>query len=167
MAELKEHYKNKKGFKHGYYYEPWYVNYRCMMDRCYCKKVESYPQYGGSGVAVCEEWHDIRNFKKWAEESGYRPGLILDRIDGTKGYSPDNCRWATPKEQTNNRKNTIFLTMGNETLPLTVWSERLGINPHTLRDRITRRGWGHERALTEKVHRHGARMDKGDEHEAG
>ena len=146
-----EHYKTNKGVKHGCFYEPWYGNYRAMMDRCYCPSVDSYPQYGGAGITVCDEWHDILNFKKWAENSGFVKGLTLDRIDGTKGYSPDNCRWATAKEQTNNRKNTLFLTLGEERLPLTVWSERLGINPHTLRDRVTRRQWSDEKALTTPV----------------
>lgn len=145
--------QRKRSIKHGYYYEPWYRNYRTMMDRCYCKKTGNYHQYGALGVTVCKEWHDINNFKKWVDESGFEPGLTLDRIDNTKGYSPDNCRWATMKQQTNNRKNTLFLTYKRRKMALTDWSDKIGINPSTLRDRIKKRGWSVERAIEEPVRR--------------
>lgn len=136
-----------KGFKHGHYYKPWYRSYKAMMERCYLPSCGNYERYGGKGVTVCEEWHDINNFAKWAENSGYAPGLTIDRIDATKGYSPDNCRWATKKQQSNNRKNTIFYTYNGETKALTDWASIFGINRYTLYDRIERRGWSVERAL--------------------
>lgn len=151
MKEYIEHYKNNKGVKHGCYYEPWYGNYRAMMDRCYCSKVDSYPQYGGAGITVCDEWHDIRNFKKWADISGFKKGLTLDRIDGTKGYSPENCRWATMKEQTNNRYNTIFYEYKGEKRALTDWASMFGISRYTLYSRIKEQGWSVEKALETPV----------------
>ena len=159
--------QRKRSTKHGYYYEPWYRNYRTMMGRCYCKKTGNYHQYGAVGVTVCKEWHDINNFKKWVDESGFRPGLTLDRIDNTKGYSPENCRWATMKEQTNNRRNTIFLTYKGRKMALTEWSDEIGINPSTLRCRITRQGRSVERAIEElpkrknKKRNCGVKMDGG------
>lgn len=65
----------------------------------------------------------------------------------SKGYSPDNCRWATKKQQSNNRKNTVFYTYKGETRPLTEWADMFGINRCTLYDRVTKRGWSVEKAL--------------------
>ena len=136
-----------KGLKHGHHQKPWYSSYKAMMERCYLPSSGNYKRYGGNGVTVCEEWHDINNFAKWAETSGYAPGLTIDRIDSSKGYSPDNCRWATKKQQSNNRKNTVFYTYKGETKALTDWASILGINRYTLYDRIERRGWSVEKAL--------------------
>lgn len=83
--------------------EPWYKNYRAMMDRCYREKAANYPQYGGRGIKVCPGWHHIEIFEAWALDNGYKPGLTLDRIDPDGDYTPTNCRWATPKQQANNR----------------------------------------------------------------
>lgn len=136
-----------KGFKHGHFYKPWYRTYKAMMERCYLPTNGNYQRYGGKGVTVCEEWHDINKFAEWVEVSGYVPGLTIDRIDSSKGYSPDNCRWATKKQQSNNRKNTVFYTYKGETKPLTEWADMFGINRCTLYDRVTKRGWSVEKAL--------------------
>ena len=136
-----------KGFKHGHFYKPWYRTYKAMMERCYLPTNGNYQRYGGKGVTVCEEWHDINKFAEWVEVSGYVPGLTIDRIDSSKGYSPDNCRWATKKQQSNNRKNTVFYTYKGETKPLTEWADMFGINRCTLYDRVTKRGWSVKRHL--------------------
>ena len=145
-----------KGLKHGHHRKPWYSSYKAMMERCYLPSSGNYGRYGGKGVTVCEEWHDINKFAEWAEHSGYAPGLTIDRLDPSKGYSPDNCRWATKKQQSNNRKNTIFYTYKGETNALTDWASIFGINRYTLYDRIEKRGWSVERALETPV---GAKMD--------
>lgn len=151
--------QRKRGIRHGYYHEPWYKNYRSMMDRCYCQKTGNYHQYGAVGVSVCEEWHDIENFKRWVDQSGFVPGLTLDRIDGTKGYSPNNCRWATMREQTNNRRNTIFYEYKGERRALTDWADILGISRYTLYSRIQEQGWSVEKAFETPVNRYGERKD--------
>lgn len=119
-----------------------------MHDRCYKPKAAGYHRYGALGITVCERWHNFENF---CADMGPRPeGKSIDRIDGTKGYSPDNCRWATPLEQTRNRISTIKLTHEGETLHLIEWSERLGIGYQTLLTRVLR-GYPVELVLTMPV----------------
>lgn len=79
--------------------------YKDMMSRCYNKKRLCYDNYGGRGIAVCEEWRTDSNvFCEWALVNGYEEGLTIDRIDNDKGYAPDNCRWTTVTEQNRNKR---------------------------------------------------------------
>ena len=87
-----------KGLKHGHHKKPWYSSYKAMMERCYLPSSGNYKRYGGKGVTVCEEWHDINKFAEWAESSGYKPGLTIDRIDPLGNYEPSNCQWLTRSE---------------------------------------------------------------------
>ena len=84
-----------KGLKHGHHKKPWYSSYKAMMERCYLKSSANYQRYGGKGVTVCDEWHDINKFAEWVEASGYAPGLTIDRIDPAGNYEPSNCQWLT------------------------------------------------------------------------
>ena len=129
------------------YAQPWYGSYHAMMDRCYRSKSANFEFYGGRGIKVCEEWQDAKAFGIWAKNSGFKPGLSLDRIDPNKDYSPENCRWATAREQANNRRNTLYLTANGETHTISEWSRITGIKRSTINNRICR-GWTHERALT-------------------
>lgn len=84
---------------------------------------------------MCEEWHSMEIFGDWAEKNGYRVGLTLDRIDPDGDYCPENCRWATRKQQANNRRNTVYVEIDGITKTLSEWADFVGISRSTISDR--------------------------------
>lgn len=130
-----------------------YLTWQSMRRRCSDPNHGAYLCYGGRGIKVCLEWeNDYWAFERWAMLNGWHEGLTLDRIDNDKGYSPDNCRWATSKVQNNNQRRNVVLEYQGKRQTLTQWAEELGILVTTLYRRYER-GWSVERMLTEPVHK--------------
>lgn len=110
---------------HGIYYG--------MRYRCYRTQHAEFHRYGGRGITICDEWlGSYQAFYDWAMANGYRDDLSIDRIDNDKGYSPDNCRWATRKEQQNNCSNSVKVEIDGVVKTLRQWSEEKGIYFNTL-----------------------------------
>ena len=127
--------------------------------RCYDAKHKHYKYYGGRGITVCDEWRsNFQAFYAWAMDNGYKENLTIDRVDNNKGYSPDNCRWVTMKEQANNKRNNIVITFNNKTQTLAQWAIELNIKQNTLLYRL-RRGWSVERAFKTKVQRYSSKRN--------
>lgn len=128
-----------------------YKIYHKIKGRCTKENDSCYKEYGGAGITLCDEWlNDFRTFYEWAMANGYADNLTIDRIDGTKGYSPDNCRWATYKVQNNNTSRNHLITYNGKSQTMAQWAEEMGINYGTLSARLNRSKWSIERALTTK-----------------
>lgn len=119
-----------------------------MLQRCENPSCDGYARYGGRGISVCAEWHKFEPFYRWSLSHGYSENLTLDRRDNDKGYSPDNCRWVTQKENSRNRGNNYLITFNGETLCVSEWAERVGISHQAMCERLISGGWSLEEALT-------------------
>lgn len=112
-----------------------YRAWRSMKQRCYSQTSPHYQGYGSRGIVVCDRWR--RDFAAFFADMGCAPkGLSLDRIDNNGPYSPENCRWATAAEQTNNRRITTMVTFENQRMPLADAARLAGFDRRTLYQRL-------------------------------
>lgn len=123
-----------------------YRIWSAMRQRCNDPKHETFERYGGKGITVCKDWEDFQAFHDWAISNGYAENLTIDRKDNSKGYSPENCRWSTMKQQQNNRSNNIRLTINGTEKTITEWSEVSGIPRATLTWRV-KNHWAEDELL--------------------
>ena len=107
-----------------------------MIGRCNNPDNPRYPYYGGRGIKVCDRW--LSSPEAFVEDMGLKPTPFhsIERNDNEKGYSPDNCRWATKKEQARNRRTSVFHTAHGKSMTLPEWSEYLGVKLVTLQKRM-------------------------------
>lgn len=141
-------------FVHGFSHkEKLYGVWKCMRQRCSDPNVSRASSYVNKGIRVCSEWENYATFREWAMSSGYKEGLSIDRIDNDGDYCPENCRWATAREQANNRSRTIRLTWCGETKTLSEWAEIVAIPYDTLKRRLYY-GWPVDKVLSTPVKEH-------------
>lgn len=120
--------------------------YHHMKQRCHNPTDAAYFKYGGRGITVCERWlESYQNFKDDMQNT-YSDDLTLERIDNNKGYSPDNCKWASKKEQANNRRSNHWVTIRGTRKTMAQWIEISGIKQSTVYMRL-HYGWQLEKAL--------------------
>lgn len=127
-----------------------YMTWKGIHNRC---NSATDKDYGGRGVAVCDRWSGPEGFANFFADMGRKPSSdhSIDRKDTNGSYSPDNCRWATSKEQSRNKRNNRLIEYNGRVQCLAAWAEELGMKIGTLNRRICRNGWSVERAMTQKM----------------
>lgn len=125
-----ERFREKHGMSRSH---PLYRTWTGMRTRCYNPNHNSFNDYGGRGVSVCEEWNrSYMSFYHWSINNGYAPSLSIDRIDTNGDYSPSNCRWVDSLTQTRNRRSNISMEIAGETKTLGEWADIYGIKRATV-----------------------------------
>jgi hypothetical protein len=123
--------------RHGETGTATYRSWVAMRRRCHDPGDKDYPSYGGRGVTVCERWGAFENFL--ADMGERPPGATLDRFPRKDGnYEPGNCRWASARDQANNRRDNHLLTIGDDTASLTEWARRSGLSTRCIWHRLRR-----------------------------
>jgi hypothetical protein len=145
---LKKESIAKVNYKHGKSQDGIYRIWRSMIDRCHSPTNHAYDRYGNRGIRVCQRWHD---FEKFYADMGDKPkGMSLERINNNKGYSPENVRWASSKDQANNTRSNVILELHGKKQTMQQWCDELGLKIGTVWARLNR-GWTVEKTLTEAV----------------
>lgn len=132
--------------KHGMHNTSSYRAWANMIYRCTNSNYKYFHHYGGRGIEVIAHWRN--SFENFLKDMGECPnGMSLDRINNDGNYQPDNCRWATNKDQANNKRNNVKVTYQNETKTIAQWSRVTGVGTNVIRRRLLA-GWNIADALT-------------------
>lgn len=142
----------ENSLKHGGKGTRLYNIWIAMKARCKNQNRPEYKNYGGRGISVCDKWEKFSSFREWAVSNGYADDLTIDRIDVNGNYCPENCRWATIKQQANNKRNSIKVKIGEETHSIDEWSEISSVSSNAIRKRISA-GWDCHKAVFQKSQR--------------
>lgn len=153
----------RRGERHLDWDYPLWLKWIGMKQRCGNPKTIGYKNYGGRGIDICIAWKEsYQMFKNWALQSGYAANLNLDRIDNNGDYSPENCRFVTPSENSRNRRNNIKITVNNVTKTLIEWAETSGLKYGTLQTR-RKHNWPAELFLAPVGTKYKSRWQRRDE----
>ena len=145
---------------HGMSYTMAYRRWSDMHARCTKRNGKTYKCYGARGITVCDRWKSFESFFK--DMGSPKKGMSLERIDNDKGYSKNNCKWATSTEQARNRRNSISVYYNGKTASLVEWADKLKFPYATLNSRYNE-GWSIKRVLTTPIEEMNTRMiHKGD-----
>lgn len=132
-------------------YKRLYNIYNGMKARCYNKNEVAYPNYGGRGIQMCDEWLDsqcgFERFVDWALGNGYSDDLTIERVDVNQSYCPSNCAWITKDEQARNKRRTIWVDYKGRHVQLSVLCAEKGMNYDSVHNRMFRFGWDVERSI--------------------
>lgn len=131
----------ERNYKHGGFGTRLYEIWRQMHRRCSGVGAKAYEDYGGRGISICEEWGNYEPFREWALLSGYKDNLTIDRIDNNGNYCPENCRWATAKQQANNRRSNHSVKYMGGTHTVSEWADILGLDQRELWQILNRNNW--------------------------
>lgn len=135
----------RKSVRHGMTGTTEYQAWRAMIDRCNNKTIKNYSNYGARGIKVCDRW--LNSFENFLHDMGLRPtGLSLDRIDNNGDYAPSNCRWATRKEQQQNTRKSVTVTINGVTTTLAEHARLAGLPVGTVYTRYNRK-WDIDKLL--------------------
>lgn len=146
-----------KNFRHGHGHTPGqgtrggksspeYVSWSGMKARCFGRTSTSFADYGGAGIGVCERWLVFENF---LADMGRRPSGAhsIERIDNARDYGPGNCRWATARDQANNRRTNVLISHNGKSMTLAQWAQEVGVKYPTLWWRVRVAGWSFDEAI--------------------
>lgn len=137
IKALSEAWKDRADY-HGMYGTKFHNSWRSMVTRCNgTAGLDSIKKYKNKGITVCERWLKFKNFYEDMFPS-YIEGLTIDRIKNEFGYFKENCRWATQKQQQNNRTNSLRIEYMGDSLTAREWSDKLGLSFHIIRNRYYR-----------------------------
>lgn len=120
-----------------------------MKERCENPNDPKYYRYGKRGISVCDEWrNNFKAFYDWAMKNGYAENLSINRQNNDGNYCPDNCEWATKKQQANNTGTNRFITHKGKKQTLQQWADECGISSSTLKSRLDVYKWTMNEALS-------------------